>query len=183
MTTLVLCRHADPARPGQGAVLARALNAAAFAAVYTSPLERAGATAAAVAHEHGLAPIVVDDLREIDFGDVDGLAFDDYPKQLQDALLREPARARFPGGESYAELKSRVGMAMQKIVAAHAHDTVGLVTHAGVIRAALATWLQIPDEAVFRIDQRYTSVNVVEWIDGVPVARLVNGSPESAPLG
>jgi broad specificity phosphatase PhoE len=183
MTTLVLCRHADPERPEQGGVLARTFGAARLAAVYTSPLERARATAAAVAREHGLAPIVVDDLREIDFGEVDGLGFDDFPKELQRGLLREPTRVRFPDGESYAELKRRVVKATEEIVGAHAHETVVVVTHAGAIRAALAAWLQIPDEAVFRIDQRFASVNVVEWIDGVPSARLVNGGPESAPLG
>lgn len=183
MTTLVLCRHADPGRSEQRSVLARTLSSAPLAAVYASPLERARATAAAVAHAHRLVPIVVDDLREIDFGDVDGLGFDDFPKELQDSLLREPTRARFPGGESYGELKRRVGKATEAIVGAHAHETVAVVTHAGVIRAALACWLQIPDEAVFRIDQRFASVNVIEWIDGVPIARLVNGSPEGAPLG
>jgi broad specificity phosphatase PhoE len=182
VTKLVLCRHADPVRPEQAAALARALGATQLAAVYTSPLERAGATASLVAEEHHLVPIVVDDLREIDFGEVEGLGFDDFPPELQDTLLREPTRVRFPGGEGYAELRRRVGEAMDAIVAAHADETAAVVTHAGVIRAALALWLQIPDEAVFRIGQRHASVNVVEWIDGVPVARLVNGSPESAPL-
>jgi broad specificity phosphatase PhoE len=182
VTTLVLCRHGDPVRPEQAAALARALRATPLAAVYTSPLKRAGATAKVIAHEHRLVPLVVDDLREIDFGEVDGVGFDDFPKELQDALLSEPTRVQFPGGESYAELKRRVGPAMEEIVAAHAQEVVAVVTHAGVIRAALALWLQIPDDAVFRIDQRPASVNIVEWLDGVPVARLVNGSPEIAPL-
>ena len=182
MTTLVLCRHADPARSGEATALARALRATPLAAVYTSPLERAGATAAAVAREHGLVPIIVGDLREIDFGDVEGLSFDDFPKELQDSLVREPTSVQFPGGESYAVLKRRVRNAMDEIVAAHPHETVAVVTHAGVIRAALATWLQISDEAVFRIDQRHASVNVVEWVDGIPNVRLVNGSPDNAPL-
>jgi broad specificity phosphatase PhoE len=183
VTTLVLCRHADPERPDQRDALAQALQATPLATVYTSPLERARATAAVVAHKHGLVPIAVDDLSEIDFGELDGVEFDDFPEELRQALLNEPTSVRFPGGENYAELKERVGMAMEGIVAAHAHETVAVVTHGGVIRAALATWLQIPDEAVFRIDQRHASVNIVEWIDGVPIARLVNGGPEKAPLG
>jgi hypothetical protein len=53
--------------------------------------------------------------------------------------------------------------------------TIAAVTHAGSIRAALAAWLHIADEAIFRVDQRYAAVNVVDWIDGVPLVRLVNG--------
>jgi hypothetical protein len=37
-------------------------------------------------------------------------------------------------------------------------------------------WLGIVGEALFRIDQRPASVNVVDWVDGVPLIRLVNGS-------
>ena len=48
--------------------------------------------------------------------------------------------------------------------------------NAGAIRALLAAWLHIADDAIFRIDQRYGSVNVVDWIDGVPLVRLVNGT-------
>jgi broad specificity phosphatase PhoE len=50
------------------------------------------------------------------------------------------------------------------------------VTHAGPIRAALAAWLGISEEGIFRIDQRPASVNVVDWLDGVPLIRLVNGT-------
>ena len=47
----------------------------------------------------------------------------------------------------------------------------------GPIRAVLATWLLLPDEAVFRIDLDFGSLTVVELIDGVPLVRLVNGRP------
>jgi alpha-ribazole phosphatase len=65
---------------------------------------------------------------------------------------------------------------LDRIVASHPDDVVGVVSHAGAIRAALATWLGIADEAFFRIDQRFASVNVVDWVDGVPLVRLVNGT-------
>jgi alpha-ribazole phosphatase len=54
---------------------------------------------------------------------------------------------------------------------------VVVVTHAGVIRTLLAHWLAAPDEALFRIDQSYGCINVVDWVDGTPVVRRVNGSP------
>jgi len=181
VTTLVLCRHADPSRPEQALGLARALANVPLTTVYSSPLDRARDTAAALTEGLGRAPIVVDDLREIDFGEVDGLGFDDLPDELQAGLLHEPTRVRFPGGETWAELRSRVCRALDAIVASHPHEVVAVVSHAGPIRAALATWLRMADETVFRLDQRNASINVVEWIDGVPIVRLVNG--DTAPLG
>lgn len=172
---LVLCRHAAAGDAGQAELVASALAKVGVAAVYTSPLERAVDTARAVAARHGLEPVVADDLREIELGDVDGLQFDDYPSALQAALLDSPGSVHFPGGESYEQLRVRVTAAVDVLVARHAEETVVAVSHAGAIRAALATWLSVEADASFRIDQGFGAVNVVDWLDGAPFIRLVNG--------
>jgi broad specificity phosphatase PhoE len=156
--------------------LAVALAGIPFAAVYTSPLARAVETARAIAVTHGLVPIEVADLREIEFGGVEGLEFDQYPPQLQTELLKEPLSVRFPGGETYGELRMRVCRALDEVVGWHSGESVLIVTHAGSIRAALAAWLGIAGEAIFRIDQRTASVNVVDWVEGTPIVRLLNGT-------
>jgi alpha-ribazole phosphatase len=169
---LLLCRHAEAGAPAQ---LARALEGTTLAAVYTSPIPRAAEAANAVAAERGLTPIVREDLREIELGEVDGLQFEEYPPELQAALLTEPATVRFPGGESYDDLRGRVVSALAAIVAGHDDETVAAVSHAGAIRAALAAWLGLAPDAAFRIDQSFAAVNVVDWTDGTPFVRLVNG--------
>jgi alpha-ribazole phosphatase len=176
VTRLVLCRHAEDGNAAQAGELATALEEVPLVAVYTSPLARAIRTAEAVSARHGLVAIEVADLREIDFGEVDGLAFDEYPAELRSELLTRPLSMRFPGGETYGELRERVCPALEGIAAMHADQAVAVVTHAGPIRAALSVWLAISDEAVFRIDQRQAAVNVVDWLDGVPLIRLVNGT-------
>ena len=173
---LLLCRHAEAGRPAQAAELARHLAGTALAAVYTSPLTRALTTAHAVAALHQLAPVSRDELREIDLGDVAGLQFEDYPPELQSALLAAPATVRFPGGESYDDLRARVVAAIAEIVALHSDESVAVISHTGPIRAALATWLEAAPAAAFRIDQSFAAVNVVDWIDGTPFVRLVNGA-------
>ena len=175
MTRLVLCRHAEAGNRDQVRTLADELAHLPFEAVYTSPLERAVETARAIAAAHGLAPVEVEALREIDFGSVDGLGFDDFPVELQAGLLHRPLTVRFPGGEIYEELRERVSRALEEIVVSHPCAVVAVVTHAGSIRAALATWLGIADEAIFRIDQGHAAVNVIDWIDGAPLVRLMNG--------
>jgi broad specificity phosphatase PhoE len=176
VTRLVLCRHAEAGNTEEAEDLAVALAGVPFAAVYTSPLARALETANAVATAHGLVPIEVADLREIELGDVEGLAFDRYPAQLQTELLGEPLSVRFPGGETYGELRTRVCRALEDVVGRHTDEVVLIVTHAGSIRAALAAWLDIGGDAIFRIDQRTASINIVDWVEGTPIVRLLNGT-------
>jgi broad specificity phosphatase PhoE len=168
---VVLCRHVAPdADPGE---LAACVAGYGPELVYSSPLERAVRTAEAVAARCSV-PLVLDDrVREIDFGDVEGLGFDELPPDLQRGLLEEPARVRFPGGETYAELRARVTEALAELV--KRHERLAVISHAGAIRAALAAWLDLGDHAVWRIDQRPGAVNVVDLIDGYPVIRLLNG--------
>jgi broad specificity phosphatase PhoE len=176
MTRLILCRHAAEGNAGESQALAAGLAAVSLDAVYTSPLSRARISAEAVAAEHALAPIEVSELREIELGTVEGLSFDAYSAELQTEFVNRPLSVRFPGGETYEELQERVSRALDEIVGAHPDRTVAAVSHAGPIRAALAGWLGIADEAVFRIDQRTGSVNVVDWMEGTPLIRLVNGT-------
>ena len=173
---LVLCRHARTGDASGAARLADSLRRLPVAAVYTSPLERALVTATAVAAAHGLEPVVVDDLREIDFGETEGLGFDELPPEVQRGLLEQPTRVRFPSGETFGELRRRVVESIETLVERHDAETVVAISHAGAIRAALATWLLMSDEGVFRIDQRYASINVAEWHSGTPLISVVNAA-------
>jgi broad specificity phosphatase PhoE len=177
VTRLVLCRHARAGEAAAVGQLAEALRDLPLVAVYTSPLERAAATVEPIAAAHRLRPIVVDDLRELDFGEADGVPFEALAPDLQRGLLEHPTEVRFPGGESYAELRDRITTACDDIVARHPGAEVAVVSHAGAIRAALATWLSMADGASFRLDQRYASINIVDWTDGTPFVRVVNAAP------
>ena len=119
-------------------------------------------------------PVEADDrLREIDFGEADGFGFDELPAALQHDLLTSPTTVRFPGGETYGELRARVVEALGEITSRH--ERVAVVSHAGAIRAALATYLLMDESALWRLDQRLGALNVVEFADGVPLLRLLNG--------
>jgi broad specificity phosphatase PhoE len=176
VTRLLLCRHVEEGNAAQAELLAATLADAPVAAVYASPLPRAVATARAVGAVHGLEPTLVPALREIELGDVAGLQFEEYPPELQTSLLSAPATVRFPGGETYEELRARMVDAVAELVERHPDDTVVAVSHAGAIRAALATWLGVPGDAAFRLDQRFGAVNAIEWLKGEPFVRLVNGA-------
>ena len=197
-TRLVLVRHAEPDGAALGRVcgartdvplgaagrahadrLAAALAADPLAAVYTSPLARARETAAPLARAHGLEATVVEDLRELDFGEVDGLRFEDvesgYPELFR-AWMDTPQTVRFPGGESLTELRARALPTVADIRARHAREAVVLVAHAGVLRVVLADALGLTDGALFRLDQAHGGVSVVDWLGDTPVVRVVNAA-------
>ena len=197
-TRIVLCRHGEteaaargrfcgaldvglsPAGRDEAARLAAGVGAA--AALYSSPARRALETADPIGQRVGLEPIIEPRIRELEFGEVDGLPYEQVAAlrpELYDEWLGAPTRVHFPGGECYADLRGRAVEAVSELVSKHEGETVLIVTHPGVIRALLAAWLLLPDEAVFRIDQRYGSINVVDWLNGTPVVRLLNGRPGS----
>jgi probable phosphoglycerate mutase len=158
------------------AALAASLAGEPIAAVYTSPLLRARSTAAPLGARLGLETRVEDDLREIDFGELEGLtlaeAVERYPDESR--WTAAPAGALFPGGESVAALRERAVAAARSIAAHHEGETAAVFSHAVVIRAILADALAMAPDAMFRLDQSYGGISVVEWFDGNPFVRVVN---------
>jgi alpha-ribazole phosphatase len=161
----------------QAEALESALADVPLAAVYASPLARALDTAAAIAARHGLEAMAVDGLRELDFGVLEGLAYDEIRAE-RPGLYREwmeaPASVRFPGGESFGDLRARVLPAVSELRGRHEGEVVALVAHGGVVRVVLADALGLEDGAVFRLGQSPGGLTVVDWTGGAPVVPLVN---------
>jgi broad specificity phosphatase PhoE len=196
-TRLLLIRHLEPDRSVHGraygsldaplsalaleqaAKLAQALDGLRLDAVYTSPLRRALETATALAAQRKLAPIAHEGLREIDFGEIEGSRYEEIEKGRPDLFrswMADPTGVSFPGGESFADLRLRVLGAAEEIRARHRGRGVALVAHGGVTRAIIAASLSMPDEAVFRLDQAYGAVSVVDWLGETPILRVLNAS-------
>jgi probable phosphoglycerate mutase len=135
--------HADPllneTGRAQAAELAAALADESLAAVYSSPLRRAFETAQIVATPHGLEPVGVDALREIDVGSWQGLTRAEieerFPEQFARWLDYEQG---WDGGESYEEMGSRVISGLLELAAAHEGERILAVSHGGPVRAAYA---------------------------------------------
>jgi broad specificity phosphatase PhoE len=135
--------HADPplneTGRAQASELARALADEPLAAVYSSPLRRAFETAQVVAAPHGLEPVGVDALREVDVGSWQGLTRAEieerFPEQFARWLHYEQG---WDDGESYDEMGSRVISALLELAAAHEGERILAVSHGGPVRAAYA---------------------------------------------
>ena len=157
MTTILLARHgetdwnrenrfqghADPplneTGRAQAADLAAALANEPLAAVYSSPLRRAFETAQIVGAPHGLEPVPVDALREVDVGSWQGLTRGEieerFPEQFARWLDYEQG---WDDGESYDEMGQRVLAALLELAATHAGERILAVSHGGPVRAAYA---------------------------------------------
>jgi len=166
----------------QANALAVRLSELPLAAVYASPARRALQTAHPIASAQGLSPIEHPALHELDFGELEGLTYEEIATrhpQLYASWMREPTRVSFPGGESYRELRARVLAAAAELAERHRGATFAAVTHGGPIRALLASCLAMADEAVFRLDQQHGAISIVDWIEDTPLVRVVNADPVS----
>ena len=140
----IYCGISDPplSDDTRGEIEETAARLPVFSHVYASDLVRARQTARIAAPDMDvrLRPA----LREIDFGAFDGLLADEIaarmPEQWQH-YLDNAAAFTFPGGDSVPAFAARVLAEVRAIAAAHDGECVLVVTHKGVISAALSMLL------------------------------------------
>jgi len=201
-TRIIFVRHGEPERDSRGLcygrldvalssrgiadseALAAKLARVPLAAVYTSPRRRARATAEELCAGRSRAPTPDERLCELDFGTFEGRAYREIEREEPELFRRwmtRPTAVKFPGGESYGDLRARVAEVVVELRRTHEGETIAVVAHGGVIRAALADVLSLPDERSFSFDVGYCRVGVVDWFDGDAVVRLLNGSGGDLP--
>jgi broad specificity phosphatase PhoE len=164
----------------QAEQLAEAISVLPVAAIYSSPLQRAYSTALPIAARHCLEIQMVDDLREVSFGDWEGLS-------RAEVLARNPEDAQHlrdweknialtpPEGESFDALRARVCAAVEQLAQQHPDQTIVLVSHVGPIKVLLCAALEVPTSTAFRIFLDPATISVVDWRDAEhATVRLVN---------
>jgi broad specificity phosphatase PhoE len=118
--------------------LARALRVTPLDAIYSSPLERARATASAIAAQQSCGMQTFDDLAEIDFGRWTGMTFAELDHDPDwHAFNRSRSSAVVPDGEQPAAAQARIVAAAANLAGAHRGKAIVLVTHAEIVRLAL----------------------------------------------
>ena len=135
--------HADPPLNETGRAQARALAAElrreVFAALYTSPLQRAAETAAIIGHQQVLEPRPDDALKEVDVGSWSGLTREEVEQRYPAGFARWLEYGHgWDDGETYHELGDRVVTGLTRIAERHDGGDVLMITHGGPIRSALA---------------------------------------------
>jgi probable phosphoglycerate mutase len=129
----------------QAEALVRRLEGVPIEAIYSSPLERCRETAAPLAKARGLPVRLRRDLLEVDYGEWSGRSIRQLARTRAWQALRDaPSAVRFPGGETLRGVQARAVDAVRAIAEAHPEGTAVVVTHADVVRMALAGLLGVP---------------------------------------
>jgi broad specificity phosphatase PhoE len=113
--------------------------------LYTSPLRRASETAEILAERLGLEARPLDALLEIDVGTWEGLTIDDVRARFPEQAAVD-WRSGWEDGETYTGLEQRVIPALLELGSRHDGEHILAVTHAGPLRAAIASSLNLAYE-------------------------------------
>ncbi|WP_299592677.1 histidine phosphatase family protein [uncultured Microbulbifer sp.] len=108
--------------------------------IITSPLQRCDRFARSLGAQTGLPVTSVAGIREIGFGDWEGLPVNTAwteQRALCEAWSQNPEAYSPPGGEPYTEFRSRVLRALDALATTYVGETLLLVTHGGVIKLLL----------------------------------------------
>lgn len=194
-TRLVLLRHGETEEAARGRCVGRLevglsahgadqarrcaerLLPAGIAALYASPSRRATGTARPIAEACGVELRLLDDLREVDFGALEGLTFEEVAAlhpAVHHAWMSAPDTVRFPGGEDPGQLRDRALRVLAAVRERHPGEAIAVVSHGGPIRALLVHALGMAPGNMFRLDVSFGGMSVIDWFDDGAVVRLHN---------
>ncbi len=165
----------DEGRRQAEAAAERIGKVAKIAAVYCSPITRARETAQPIGRAVKRALRIERDLADLDIGEWTGMSLKQAARRPEwETVQRNPSSFRFPGGESFPEMQTRMTSALGRIVARHPGQIVVAVSHADPIKAAVAQALGTPLDLFQRIMIAPSSITVVAYRRGGPSVLTVN---------
>ncbi|MBN1849197.1 MAG: alpha-ribazole phosphatase [Deltaproteobacteria bacterium] len=159
--------------------LAERLRFISLAAIYSSDLKRTRLGAQIIAKYHDVKHHILEDLREMFFGDWEGMPLKEiggrFPEELEERQ-KDMAGFRPPGnGESMRDLAERVIPCLQKILEQEKGREILIVAHGGVNRVILCHALKLDLNNVFHIHQNYGCLNIIDYFQDAALVRLMNG--------
>jgi len=160
-------------------VIADRLNEKPIKAVYSSDLQRASKGARMIAGRHSLAPIVLKELRELNYGIWEGRRLDEIKRLYPDDVIdryNNIEHYRIQGGETLLEMRERVLSAVNNIINQHKGDAVVIVSHGGVNRVVLLWSLNMALKDFYRLQQNYAALNIINFYNNDSIiVELMNG--------
>lgn len=147
------------------------------AAVYTSPMERTRETARPIGLALGHKVTVERGLLECDFGEWTGAELKVLAKRPEwQQVQRNPSGFRFPGGESFLEMQTRLSAAVARLVAAHPGQTIVAVSHADPIKVVTASAMGTHLDHFQRFDVSPCSVTAIAYAITGPFVLTVSSA-------
>lgn len=168
----------------QALALAQWLKRQPLDALYASPMKRVQQTLAPFLGGAGLAPTILDGLREIDFGDWTGLTWDQVAQRYGVSAfqwLDQLERGAIPKAETTASYRGRIEACLRDLLQTHPGRNIGVACHGGVIRMILAILLELPlpKTAGFEVD--YASATNIALLPHKTEVQFLNFTPWDEP--
>lgn len=191
---IVLIRHAESTANAAGILAGRASDVALsdngeqqclalhesfhnleFDAVLSSPISRCLQTARITFPEID-QPIIDNSFIEMDFGDWTGKLLKELSELAEwKRVQNSPAEFRFPNGESFAELRTRVASGLMKIIDEYrSAQRICIFTHADVIKMGISWLLDSPLNRFQRISIDPASISILNKNESDFMVRSVN---------
>jgi alpha-ribazole phosphatase len=158
------CGHSDPDLNAQGraqlTTLAQSLAEEMLDTIYSSDLRRAASTAKAIAAGRDIPQVLRPELREIDFGDWEGMRWEDIerldPEYAQNWMKSYP-NLPAPSGESFEDFERRVLTEVNRLING-SRGPIAVVTHGGVLRVVLRHLCGYSEPKAWQETQQYCCV-------------------------
>jgi alpha-ribazole phosphatase len=145
--------------------------------IYSSSLKRAMLTAQTIAAGRNLAVTGCDELREVDFGRIEGLTFAEiqvqFPQIARMWAERDPALA-YPQGESLAQLDKRIAVFTALLARHGPDDTVLIVAHSGVLRTLICMLMEMEMRNRWKIRLDLASLSIIDTYPQTAILCLLN---------
>jgi probable phosphomutase (TIGR03848 family) len=131
-------------------------------AIYTSPLDRTVETAQAIAAPRGMPLRLVEGLGEVKYGEWQGAELKElYKHELWPGVQFYPSGTRFPGGETLGEAQMRMIATLDSLRAQHQKGIIAVVSHADIIKLALAYYIGMHTDLFQRLEISPCSVSAL----------------------
>jgi probable phosphoglycerate mutase len=167
--------HLNEEGKAQAELLADRLKTTSINAIYSSPLERAVETAAPLAQRLHLEIIQATDFLELEYGDWTNGTINDIKAQMQFQRYNVfRSGTRIPGGETMLEAQLRMIAGLEKLCLQHPQQTVAIVSHGDMIKAAVTFYAGIHLDLFQRIEISPASVSIVDVFEETARILLVN---------
>ena len=130
----------------QAAGAARILKLAGISNVYTSPIRRAVETATAIAVITGARMETDDDFVDIDYGEWQGLTVEEVGERNGaeiEAWRNDPGSFTFPGGDSIAAVRERLGPAFERVLRREHEGPIAVVSHLAVLKLCFTVLMDV----------------------------------------
>lgn len=145
--------------------------------IYSSDLKRAYMSAETIASQHKMEVIACQELREFNYGKIDGSTFDEicrfHPK-LAKQCAEWSLQLKFPGGESVDQLRQRVSSFLNRLHQYTPEQTVLIVAHGGLMRIMICLLLDMDLRHWRQISIDLASLSIVFTYPEMAVVGLLN---------